>query len=107
ARIVRIINEIDMSIENEHVLVIEDIVDTGLTLRYLMETLWSRRPKSLKSCVLLDKPYRRKTEIVPDYTGFEIPDYFVVGYGLDFAQRFRNLPMIAVLKPDVYAKYEA
>ncbi len=105
--IVRIIKDIDMSIENEHVLVIEDIVDTGLTLRYLMETLWSRRPKSLKSCVLLDKPYRRKTEIVPDYTGFEIPDYFVVGYGLDFAQRFRNLPMIAVLKPDVYAKYEA
>lgn len=102
--IVRIIKDIDMSIENENVLVIEDIVDTGLTLRYLMETLWSRRPETLKSCVLLDKPYRRKTEIVPDYTGFNIPDHFVVGYGLDFAQRFRNLPMIAVLKPEVYAK---
>jgi len=105
--IVRIIKDIDLSIENENVLVIEDIVDTGLTLKYLMETLRSRRPASLKSCVLLDKPYRRKTEIVPDYKGFNIPDHFVVGYGLDFAQRFRNLPMIAVLKPEVYAKYKA
>src|SRR5690554_3796100 len=105
--IVRIIKDIDLSIENENVLVIEDIVDTGLTLKYLMETLRSRRPASLKSCVLLDKPYRRKTEIVPDYKGFNIPDHFVVGYGLDFAQRFRNLPVIAVLKPEVYAKYKA
>ncbi|NLY88534.1 MAG: hypoxanthine phosphoribosyltransferase [Firmicutes bacterium] len=100
--IVRIIKDIDMSIENEHVLVIEDIVDTGLTLKYLMKTLASRQPASLKSCVLLDKPSRRKTEITPDYSGFSIPDWFVVGYGLDFAQRYRQLPVIAVLKPEAY-----
>ncbi|HHU82021.1 MAG TPA: hypoxanthine phosphoribosyltransferase [Firmicutes bacterium] len=101
--IVRIIKDIDVSIENEHVLVIEDIVDTGLTLRYLITTLSSRQPASLKSCVLLDKPSRRKIEITPDYNGFVIPDRFVVGYGLDFAQRYRQLPMIAVLKPEVYS----
>lgn len=100
--IVRIIKDIDISIEDENVLVIEDIVDTGLTLKYLMKTLASRRPASLKSCVLLDKPTRRKTEITPDYNGFAIPDRFVVGYGLDFAQRYRQLPVIAVLKPEAY-----
>ena len=101
--IVRIIKDIDVSIQNEHVLIIEDIVDTGLTLRYLITTLSSRQPASLKSCVLLDKPSRRKTEIAPDYSGFVIPDKFVVGYGLDYAQRYRQLPMIAALKPEVYS----
>ena len=100
--IVRIIKDIDISIQNEHVLVVEDIVDTGLTLKYLMTTFGSRQPASLKSCVLLDKPSRRKTEISPDYNGFVIPDRFVVGYGLDYAQRYRQLPVIAALKPEVY-----
>jgi hypoxanthine phosphoribosyltransferase len=101
--VVRIIKDIDVSIVNEHVLVIEDIVDTGLTLKYLMTTLASRQPASLKSCVLLDKPSRRKIEITPDYNGFVIPDKFVVGYGLDYAQRYRQIPVIAVLKPEVYS----
>lgn len=101
--IVRIIKDIDLSIEGEDVLIVEDIIDTGLTLKYLVETLRSRRPHSLRTITLLDKPSRRLTEISPDYNGFAIPDRFVVGYGLDYAERFRHLPMIAVLKPEVYS----
>ena len=77
-----------------HVLLVEDIIDTGLTLKYLCKTLKARKPASLKVCTLLDKPARRKVELTPDYNGFTIPDHFVVGYGLDCAQRYRNLPNI-------------
>ena len=101
--IVRIIKDIDLSIEGEDVLIVEDIIDTGLTLKYLVETLKSRRPHSVRTITLLDKPSRRVAEISPDYNGFIIPDRFVVGYGLDYAERFRQLPMIAVLKPEVYS----
>lgn len=99
---VRILKDIDQGIEGQPVVVVEDIVDTGLTLNYLVENLRSRRPSSLKVCTLLDKPSRRLVEIKPDYNGFAIPDYFVVGYGLDFADKYRNLPYIGVLKPELY-----
>lgn len=99
---VQILKDIGMGLAGEHVLVVEDIIDTGLTLKYLVENLWSRKPASLKICTLLDKPSRREVDITPDYNGFVIPDRFVVGYGLDYDERFRQLPMIGVLKPEVY-----
>ncbi|MBO8137161.1 MAG: hypoxanthine phosphoribosyltransferase [Desulfotomaculum sp.] len=99
---VRILKDLDKSIEGKHVLIVEDIVDTGLTLKYLVENLKSRNPESLKICTLLDKPDRRTVDVQVDYTGFTIPNEFVVGYGLDFDERYRNLPYIAVLKPEVY-----
>jgi len=99
---VRILKDIERSIEDKHVLIIEDIIDTGLTLNYLLENLRSRKPASVKVCTLLDKPERRKTQVVADYNGFEIPDEFVVGYGLDYAERYRNIPYIMVLKQEVY-----
>ncbi|MFZ3172879.1 MAG: hypoxanthine phosphoribosyltransferase [Carboxydocellales bacterium] len=102
--VVRIIKDLDRSIEGKHVLIVEDVVDTGLTLNYLVENLKSRNPASLKLCSLLDKPSRRKVKVKADYLGFEIPDEFVVGYGLDYAEHFRNLPYIAVLKKEVYQK---
>ena len=95
--VVRFLKDLEESIEGRHVLVIEDIVDTGLTLKYLLDNLQSRRPQSLKSCTLLDKPSRRKVSIQADYCGFAIEDLFVVGYGLDFDQRYRNIPDISVL----------
>lgn len=101
---VQILKDIEMGVEGEHVLVVEDIIDTGLTLNYLVGNLLSRKPASLKICTLLDKPNRREVDITPKYNGFTIPDRFVVGYGLDYAERFRNLPMIGVLKPEVYEK---
>jgi hypoxanthine phosphoribosyltransferase len=100
--VVRITKDLDSSIEGKDVLIVEDIVDSGLTLSYLVENLRSRHPASLKTCVLLDKLERRETDIVVDYRGFHIPDRFVVGYGLDFAERYRNLPYVGVLKPQVY-----
>ncbi|MGI6345101.1 MAG: hypoxanthine phosphoribosyltransferase [Bacillota bacterium] len=100
--VVRFLKDLDESIEGRHVMVVEDIIDTGLTLKYLIENLLSRKPKSLKICTLLDKPSRRQVDIVPDYCGFQIPDRFVVGYGLDFAQRYRQLPDVGVLKPEAY-----
>ncbi len=100
--VVRFLKDLDESIEGRHVMVVEDIIDTGLTLKYLIENLLSRKPKSLKICPLLDKPSRRQVDIVPDYCGFQIPDRFVVGYGLDFAQRYRQLPDVGVLKPEAY-----
>jgi hypoxanthine phosphoribosyltransferase len=100
--VVKIIKDLDESIEGRHVLVVEDIVDTGLTLRYLLDNLQSRGPASVKVCTLLDKPSRRKVDIVPDYNGFEIPDAFVVGYGLDYAENYRNMPYIGVLSRAVY-----
>lgn len=102
--VVRILKDLDHPIEGQHILIVEDIVDTGLTLRYLVENLRSRRPASLKVCTLLDKPSRRRVECVPDYNGFQIPDCFVVGYGLDYNERYRNLPYIGVLKPEVYQR---
>ena len=77
---------------------VEDIVDSGLTLKYLLENLWAREPKTVKTCVLLDKPEARQVEVPIDYKGFEIPNEFVVGYGLDYAQKYRNLPYVGVLK---------
>jgi hypoxanthine phosphoribosyltransferase len=95
---VRIMKDLDVPIEGRDILVVEDIVDTGLTLSYLLANLKSRGAKSVKLAALLDKHERREKEVDIDYLGFEIPDHFVVGYGLDFAERYRNLPFIAVLK---------
>lgn len=95
---VRIVKDLDTPIEGQHVLVVEDIIDTGHTLAYLMEYLEQRRPKSLKLCTLLDKPDRRVSDVKVDYTGFEIPDKFVVGYGLDYDQKYRNLPYVGVIE---------
>ncbi len=92
--VVRIVQDLQSSIEGKHVLVIEDIIDSGRTLNYLLENLKTRNPKSLRLCTLLDKPDRRVVEVPVDYVGFVIPDQFVVGYGLDYDQRYRNLPYI-------------
>jgi hypoxanthine phosphoribosyltransferase len=102
--VVQILKDLDQSIENRHVIVIEDIVDTGLTLKYMLDNLSTRKPASLKTCTLLDKPTRRKVNVYPDYNGFTIPDKFVVGYGLDYAENYRNLKDICVLKPEIYTK---
>ncbi|MBZ4688685.1 MAG: hypoxanthine phosphoribosyltransferase [Clostridia bacterium] len=99
---VRFLKDLEVSIEGKHVLIVEDIVDTGLTFNYLLDNLRSRKPASLKTCTFLDKPSRRKADVQVDYKGLEVPDEFVVGYGLDFAEEYRNLPYIAVLKPEVY-----
>ena len=103
---VRILKDLDQSIQGRHVLIVEDIVDSGLTLNYLVENLKSRAPASLKICTLLDKPSRRKAPVEVHYNGFVIPDEFVVGYGLDFNECYRNLPYIMVLDPSVYRKVE-
>ena len=95
--IVRILKDLDAAIEGRHVLIVEDIVDSGLTLQYLLRTLEARNPASLEVCALLTKPDRRKVDLPARYIGFEIPDRFAVGYGLDHAERFRNLPYIAAL----------
>lgn len=99
--VVRMIKDLEESISNKDVLVVEDIIDTGLTLNYLLQNLRSREPLSLKVCTLLDKSVRRIVDIDLAYKGFEIPDVFVVGYGLDFNQKYRNLPFIGVLKEEV------
>ena len=99
--VVKIIKDLDEPIKGKDVLVIEDIVDSGRTLSYLMEMLKDRGPASLKLCTLLDKPDRRVIDVPVDYTGFEIPDEFVVGYGLDYDQRYRNLPYIGVISFDL------
>ncbi len=95
--IIKIIKDLDESIKGKDVLVVEDIVDSGRTLSYLLEMLKDRKPNSLKLCTLLDKPDRRVVDVHVDYTGFQIPDEFVVGYGLDYAQKYRNLPYIGVV----------
>ena len=95
---VKIVKDLDENIEGREVIVVEDIVDTGRTLYHLMEVLRVRKPATLKLCTLLDKPSRRVVEVNVDYTGFSIPDEFVVGYGLDFAQKYRNLPYIGVVE---------
>jgi hypoxanthine phosphoribosyltransferase len=100
--IVRILKDLNQTIEGRHVLIVDDIIDTGLTMDYLLETLKARYPASLKVCALLDKVPRRLRHVPIDYRGFEIPDKFVVGYGLDYAGRYRNLPFICVLKAQIY-----
>lgn len=101
--VVRILKDLDRDIVGQDVLVVEDIIDTGLTLSFLSKNLLTRGAKTLKICTLLDKPARRKVPLVPDYAGFQIEDHFVVGYGLDFAERYRNLPDIGILRPEVYS----
>lgn len=100
--VVRILKDLDTSVEGKHVLIVEDIVDTGLTLKYLTENLATRKAKSVRICTLLDKPARRKVEITIDYCGLEVPDAFIVGYGIDYAERYRNLPYVAILRESVY-----
>ncbi|MCL1873863.1 MAG: hypoxanthine phosphoribosyltransferase [Clostridiales bacterium] len=95
---VRILKDISEDITNKHVLLVEDIVDSGLTLKYLSKILWSRSPRSLRICTLLNKPSRRQVELEPDFCGFLVPDEFIVGYGLDFAGKYRELPYLAILK---------
>jgi len=98
---VRLIMDTRMSVTGRHVLVVEDILDTGHTLHYLLRAFHARKPASLRSCVLLSKPERREIDVPVDFVGFEVPDEFVVGYGLDFAQEYRNLPFIGVLRDEV------
>lgn len=102
--VVRILKDLDFDIEGKNVIIVEDIIDTGTTLKYLYEYLKARGPKDLRICCLLDKPERRRADIKGHYTGFSIPDEFVVGYGLDFAENFRNLPYIGILREEVYKK---
>ena len=102
--VVRIIKDLDEGIEDRHVLVVEDILDTGLTLKYLLKNLASRGPRTLEVCTLLSKEGKQRVPISCKYVGFDIPDEFVVGYGLDYAEKYRNLPYVGILKPDVYAK---
>lgn len=102
--VVKIIKDLDIPLEGFDVLIVEDILDSGLTLSYLTEILQSRGPRSIKICTLLDKPDRRKAQVSPDYVGFVIPDEFVVGFGLDYAEKYRNLPFVGILKPQVYAQ---
>lgn len=101
--VVRILKDLDEGIEGRHVLVVEDILDTGLTLKYLLKNLASRKPKSLEVVTLLSKQGKQRVPIDCRYVGFEVPDEFVVGYGLDYDERYRNLSYIGVLKPEVYS----
>ena len=100
---VKILKDLDKDIKGMHVLVVEDIIDTGLTLSYLSKNLESRGALSIELCTLLDKPERRKAHIEVHYKGFDIPDEFVVGYGIDFAEKYRNLPYVGILKPETYS----
>ena len=102
--VVKIVKDLDDSIKGKNVIVVEDVVDSGRTLSYLLDILKDRGPKSLRLCTLLDKPERRVVQVHVDYTGFEIPDEFVVGYGLDYAQKYRNLPYIGVVEQDEASK---
>src|SRR4051794_16930876 len=104
--LVRILKDLSSTIEGEDVLIVEDIIDTGLTLNYLVRYLRGKKPASLRICTLLDKPARRLVEIDVDYTGFTIPDQFVVGYGLDYGELYRNLRFVGVLRPEVYSTAE-
>ena len=99
---VRILKALDEEVAGKHVLIVEDIIDSGLTLSYLVDNIKSRQPASVRICTLLNKPERRKVDLEVNYNGFVVPDEFVVGYGLDYAEKYRNLPFIGVLKPEVY-----
>lgn len=100
---VKINKDLTYSVEGRHIILIEDILDSGVTLSYLKKYIEARKPASVRICTLLDKPARRKADISADYVGFECPDAFIVGYGLDYAERYRNLPYIGVLKSQIYA----
>ena len=100
--VVRILKDLDRPVEGKHVIVVEDIVDTGTTLSYLLENLQSRKAASVRLCSLLNKPDRRKVDVYVDYEGFVIPDEFVIGYGLDYDEKYRQLPYIGILKEEVY-----
>ena len=104
--VVRILKDLDLSIEGRNVLVVEDIIDSGLTLSYLLRTLEAREPASLDVCALMTKPERRENEVSCRYVGFEIPNRFVIGYGLDFAERYRNLPYVGVIRDELAAQVE-
>ena len=98
------LKDVSTDIRGRHVVILEDILDTGLTLEFVRKHLLEKEPASLKICTLLDKPERRKVDITADYVGFTIPNEFVVGYGLDYQEFYRNLPFVGILKPEVYSK---
>lgn len=100
--VVKIIKDIDIELAGKDLLLVEDILDSGMTLQYLKELLGGRNPASIRVCALCDKPSRRTAPVQPDYVGFEVPDEFIVGYGLDYDERYRNLPDIGILKPEIY-----
>ncbi|MEE0801722.1 MAG: hypoxanthine phosphoribosyltransferase [Gemmiger sp.] len=102
--LVKIVKDLDQDLSGKDVLIVEDILDTGITLSHLVPMLELRHPRSVRLCTILSKPSRRKADIEPDYLGFEVPDEFVVGYGLDYDEKYRNLPYVGVLKPEVYSK---
>lgn len=102
--VVRILKDLDLDVENKNVLIVEDIIDTGLTLTYLKEYLINRKAESVKICTLLNKTCRRQSEVPIDYVGYEVPDEFIIGYGIDYAEHYRNLPYIAALKREVYSE---
>ncbi|MDD2954983.1 MAG: hypoxanthine phosphoribosyltransferase [Oscillospiraceae bacterium] len=102
--VVKIVKDLDNPLEGYDLLIVEDILDSGKTLSYLKAILQERRPRSVRIVTLLDKPERREADIKPDYFGFTVPDEFVVGYGLDYAEKYRNLPYVGILKPEVYTK---
>lgn len=102
--VVRILKDLDHSIENKHVLIVEDIVDSGVTLNYLLDYLKARKASSIEIVSLLNKPERRKADLDVKYIGFEVPNEFIVGYGIDYAEKYRNLPYIGILKEEVYSK---
>lgn len=102
--LVKIVKDLDADLSGKDLLIVEDILDTGITLSHLLPMLKMRNPNSVRLCTILSKPSRRKAQIEPDYLGFEVPDEFVVGYGLDFDEKYRNLPYVGVLKPEVYTK---
>jgi len=102
--VVRIIKDMDQDVANKHVLIVEDLVDTGLTLKHLKDLFNTRKPKSVRICTAFDKPSRRKVDIEVEYKGIEIPDKFIVGYGLDYAGKYRNLPDVCTLKKEIYSK---
>ncbi len=101
--VVKIVKDLDVPLKDKDILIVEDILDSGMTLNYLKELLQSRGPRSIRIATLLDKPSRRKVDLKADYVGYAVPDEFVVGYGLDYDERYRNLPYIGILKPEVYS----
>jgi hypoxanthine phosphoribosyltransferase len=101
--VVKIIKDLDVPVEGRHILIVEDIIDSGLTLSYLIDVLERRNALSISVVALFNKPARRTVELEPEYSGYELPDEFVVGYGLDYAEKYRNLPFIGILKPEIYS----
>ncbi|MCH4890769.1 hypoxanthine phosphoribosyltransferase [Acidaminobacter sp. JC074] len=100
--VIRLLKDLDENIDSEHVLIVEDIIDSGLTLEYLVNNFETRHPESIRICTLLNKVERRKVDMKVDYIGFQVPDEFIVGYGIDYAERYRNLPYVGILKRSVY-----